>query len=568
VEELKKTYWFNENWLDDLLNRAPVAFDNAFDRWRELYKSVMNQLRKANELNLSPRIEDQEEARKLSEQAQRQRRLLLHQEVQREEGDFYPYRYLATEGFLPGYNFPALPVRAWVPRGESGEFISRPRFLAIREFAPFNIIYHERTKWEVVKFQIPPGGLQGRIQKIKVCNLCQYISEIGNDKCPCCGNTLDAFNSTIIFALEMPNVILRRAEKITCNEEERIKYGFRRDLAYQFTHSPQKARVGDLIELQYAPSANIFIFNHGWRKSREQGFIINLETGEILKEALQERPRNMKTQNLERLSLFVQDTQNLLRLKFLDPYLIQNKTFETTLKYAFKRGIEQYFQIEEDEIVVESVGGGDERGFIFYEASEGGCGVLRNLIEDPWCFSEVAKEALKVLHFDPETGEDLAEDDHHACYECILSYTNQLEAHYLNRHEVKDFLLLLTTAKVEELKRRSREEHYLWLKSLTDSRSELERKFLEYLYENGYRLPDDAQKLIEDPKCIPDFFYEPNVCVFCDGAVHDEPEQKAYDEKLRRELRIKGYRVIVIRYDEDLASQVKKYPDVFGRKRA
>ena len=30
----------------------------------------------------------------------------------REESDFYPYRYLASEGFLPGYNFPALPVRA------------------------------------------------------------------------------------------------------------------------------------------------------------------------------------------------------------------------------------------------------------------------------------------------------------------------------------------------------------------------------------------------------------------------------------------------------------------------
>lgn len=31
--------------------------------------------------------------------------------VTREEGDFYPYRYLASEELLPGYNFPALPVR-------------------------------------------------------------------------------------------------------------------------------------------------------------------------------------------------------------------------------------------------------------------------------------------------------------------------------------------------------------------------------------------------------------------------------------------------------------------------
>jgi len=68
--------------------------------------------------------------------------LLLQIDTAREESDFYPYRYLASEGFLPGYNFPALPVRAWVPRG-NGEFIPRARFLALREFAPGNIVYHE-----------------------------------------------------------------------------------------------------------------------------------------------------------------------------------------------------------------------------------------------------------------------------------------------------------------------------------------------------------------------------------------------------------------------------------------
>lgn len=85
--------------------------------------------------------------------------LLLQVNVAREEGDFYPYRYLASEGFLPGYNFPALPVRAWVPRGQDGDFIARPRFLAIREFAPHNFFYHEGGQWESVAFTAPPGAL-------------------------------------------------------------------------------------------------------------------------------------------------------------------------------------------------------------------------------------------------------------------------------------------------------------------------------------------------------------------------------------------------------------------------
>ena len=38
--------------------------------------------------------------------------------------DFYSYRYLATEGFLPGYNFPRLPLYAFIPgEGKTGSFL-------------------------------------------------------------------------------------------------------------------------------------------------------------------------------------------------------------------------------------------------------------------------------------------------------------------------------------------------------------------------------------------------------------------------------------------------------------
>lgn len=32
-----------------------------------------------------------------------------------QNNDFYTYRYLASQGFLPGYNFPRLPLMAWIP---------------------------------------------------------------------------------------------------------------------------------------------------------------------------------------------------------------------------------------------------------------------------------------------------------------------------------------------------------------------------------------------------------------------------------------------------------------------
>ncbi|WP_333691814.1 DEAD/DEAH box helicase [Chloroflexus sp.] len=575
VGPLTAAGWWSESWLQQALADAPRRFDEAFNRWRELYRAATRQRDEARKKkDRARRKEDQELADRLEREAQRQCNLLLQIDVQREEGDFYPYRYLASEGFLPGYNFPALPVRAWIPRGD-GEFISRPRFLAIHEFAPGSFIYHEGAKWEVVGFQAPPGGIEERLSQRRLCRTCGAFSSVDVDLCPVCRTRFDGENSLFVSVLDMPNVRTRRRERITSEEEERRRRGYKLETYYQFAPDAGKLRSQQadvvvqgqpLLHLIYAPAATLLRINHG---PRGEGFRIDLERGDFVTDEEQTRPTRPtdRQPRIETTRLAVQGTHNLLLIRFAHPELRIDRRLETTLQYALMRGCEQVFQLEETELSVSLIGRDDFRAIMLAETSEGGVGVLQRLALEADAIARVAQAALERCHFD-QNGSDRRPDCQAACYECLLSFSNQNEALLLNRWHARDLLLELT-ASVTQLRYAERDwqSHLTWLRSLTDPRSELERQLLAALADGRHRLPDDAQRRIDDPHCVVDFFYEPNVCVFCDGTVHDAAAQRERDRLTRDELAQRGYRVVVIRYDQPLSAQIARYPEVFGQAR-
>ncbi|RAK62009.1 DEAD/DEAH box helicase [Hymenobacter edaphi] len=144
---------YNLTWIDLHIEQVPAVLDRALDRWRRLYRAAQTQLHDAQQI-ISKNIyldgtPERKRAFRLERQATKQRDLLRNDlgRNRSASSEFYPFRYLAAEGFLPGYNFTRLPIRTFLPKGDfDGEFISRPRFIALREFGPRNIVYHNGNK--------------------------------------------------------------------------------------------------------------------------------------------------------------------------------------------------------------------------------------------------------------------------------------------------------------------------------------------------------------------------------------------------------------------------------------
>lgn len=452
------------------------------------------------------------------------------------------------------------------------------------------MIYHEGRKYRIAACIVPAGGLEQLMTAAKLCRICGYIfpgDEASVDVCTHCRTPLDA--TTMDYPqhlLDQPTVRTSRWARISSEEEERAREGYRITTHYRFgpEHAVRRAEVRavdrtPLLEVTYAPQATLWRINHGWRRATFQhGFTLDQQTGRWRKRpddpiGDDDLPDQAKAP-ISDVRPYVTDARNLLLLRVATTVKGRERDqFLRTLVYALQRGIQVVYQVEEQEIAVELIGTGEHQRLLLWEAAEGGTGVWERMLDDPRSFAEVAREALRVCHFDPTSGAPdpaWAERCAVACYDCLLSYANQLEQRAINRHRVRDYLLALTTAELRlATAGRDYEEQYRWLRERTDPASPLERQFLDYLYEHKLRLPDHAQYRPEaDIAAQPDFYYErdglPGVCVFVDGPAHDAPHQAAHDQQVRQALEDRGYRVVVIRYDRPFEEQVAKEPTVFG----
>ena len=593
-KELSAAVWFHDNWTKEILDQIERAFDTSCDRWRSLYRAAVYQRELHHKIILDHSRPEAERnhSRRLRAQAESQIRLLTEAEGIY-EGDFYSYRYFAAEGFLPGYNFPRLPLSAYVPgrrqRRGRDEFISRPRFLAISEFGPRALIYHEGARYRVYKVNLDFGSddIEATHELVtatmKRCRRCGYAHlEQGNNLteiCDRCGSALDGA-ARIDNLVHLQNVSLKLAQRITCDEEERQRFGYKLVTSYRFPDIGGKLDRKDaevfiddalVMRLSYGDATDLYRINRGWanqRGNQPPGFMLDLERGYWARNQADDEDEDDATAQgrLQRVVPYVRDSKNALVMS-LKPS--RSGPEMASLQAAFKEAIQKHFQLEPRELTCEPMPSPQDRQeILFYEASEGGAGVLRQIAEDPKIMPLLARQALTICHFDPDTLEDKgARTCGKACYQCLLDYGNQPDHNYLDRHLIRNLLSELSKSVCRPAGGAgSRGERMASLRRRCDS--QLEKRWLDLVDDLMLRPPSDAQYLIESCSTKPDFYYgEHNAAIYIDGPPHDEPDQIRADEDISRRLMEMGYIVIRFHHKSDWGEIFRRHPDIFGSPR-
>ncbi|MEU7383467.1 DUF1998 domain-containing protein [Streptomyces sp. NPDC042207] len=465
----------------------------------------------------------------------------------------------------------------------NGAYIQRPRFIAIGEFGPGALIYHEGNRYTIDRVTVPMGDRPGQVatSDVRLCEACGYWHDRvdGADRCENCAVPL---HRTLPKLMQLTQVHAEPRRRISSDEEEeRLKRGF--DLRTVYRYAPggaHQAQVRDtdgapLAEVTYGDSASVRVLNLGYRKRDAQdrsgqGFWLDPVSGRWLSEGKAARLAQEESAEEESLASFdraqrtlqvipyAQDTKNIAVVRLAEP--VDDLT-AVSLRYALERGIEAHFQLEDSELESEDLPDAERHGrTLFVESAEGGAGVLRRLYDDEDALALVAKEALRIIHYD-EDGKDLDRADGAAercelgCYDCLLSYSNQGFHRRIDRHRAAPWLVALAHSRTRDESRPEPSTTAPAPRREPASDTPIEA-FVRLLADGGHRLPDETATDVADA-----VFHLPGaeVAVFLeyDGArrLGEQDEYRMMDD---------GWLVIRAGAEPDWKDTVRAYPDVFG----
>lgn len=574
-EEIALYAWFDEDYLTRTLGMFVDELDEAYDYWRREYKGLERELKR---MNLRGRKEGLSKGERLRRGA-----IEGKLKAMREGGmEFNTYSFLRSQGFLPGYGFPT--VYATLSLSDREDEIVRDRFIALREFAPGNTLYFKGTKYNVTRARPRTREEKPVLEPVLVCPRCDYIAlgerALSLSACPECGRSFEE-EPPNLNAMEFPDMYASKRQRISSDEEERVHLGYDIKLYYQRGASVEEFRVESsesesFFDIVYEHNGTVSKINRGVRRVEQGGqgsgfvfcnacnmWLFGGRADDHTEEGHYSCSRNATAEDvIGGVHLFARGHHDVVTLDIPVPEDVpegEHESFYLSVKESILQGIQISLNVEEDEVKAITLPDPKEEGrhkIVIFEKAEGGVGVVRAMT-DRHRLAEIFNQARIILHEGEKKG------CRKACYECLLSYYNQTEHALLDRHYALNFLEGFRTF---EIKRKGPPEDRLE-ELMASCDSDFERDFLRKTVDLGLPLPDESQKVIYDrdgvPIAKPDFFYEPNIAVFVDGAPHRMEHVSRADESKRDKLRALGYAVVSIKSVDEAGDLREHFKDRF-----
>jgi hypothetical protein len=552
---------FTAEWVGQVVDEFVANLDRHFDRWRKDYRDSQDEYARL----------EQEQRQSYDRNRQDQTGALLSrmQNMRRGRDRFYVYRYLSEQGFLPNYAFPtANVVLSFVGREDD---MARDHTVAISEFAPGNSVYMAGGIHLVQYARLGPAP---RIEQIRQCTNCGVIALGEAAQSPACGVCgQDLRGAHPLPALEMPDVTATRRQRITAEEEERIRRGFDVQPCYYEGVGVRRLSVtaggAEVLRATFERNGQVFFVNFGpWKDEAgcpRPGFTLctachdwlsRVEIAQHLGQAVggREPPPGKICRKggragdiREGIALFVESPHDVVTFRIpREDGAEEDPDFALTLMHALRQGICLALDLDEAELggfVLPCPHEHCSRAVI-YECSEGGTGTLEAVLE-PATLREVARRTLELLHLGQD-GEESEGGCESACYDCLCNFYNQREHRRLDRHLVRDILVAL--AHTERLEG-TPDDDDRFAQMLRACVNENERAVLRAIRDAGLPLPDEMHFVIRisgEPVLEADLFYSPLDVLLIDGSVHCREYVSEMDEKKRGAVKAAGYRVTVI----------------------
>lgn len=557
-DEIEEADTIERKIIESQVDNFTFNLNEALNMLREDYKESRSEIK-----YLTKKIQEEGRAHDFALTSRREALEKRNEDLREGKSDFYMYRYLSQVGFLPNYAFPTKIKSVKFQYKKEEKELVRDQIISLREFSPYNTLYYSGQKF-VVERVTKESDINTQY-KLIICDHCEHIEEIIDGKqrptnCKSCGNVYS--QPLYISAIQFPRMQAQRRMRITAEEEERSKSGYKIVSSYSKSkNAKSKKLLSDnktLARLTFERTAKFRHINIGALRDYREGNLgfnldmINREWVSKNQGKLEQHIEDKKiaaSEVVRNLALITDSKNDVITLDVEQAIKEHSDAFGLTLLNVLLQSICNILNLDESEISGYYQPIRNQNGrIVIFETSEGGTGTLSSIVKSESLIRRIAIKSLDILHFHPD-GTDKENACAHACYNCICNFYNQRYHQDFDRHLVKDFLKELSLFQDFE---NDKDNSILYEEYLNDDKTTtLEEEVLTRMFNRGLPMPDEIHKVIFHsgaPIVEADLFFIPKLCVFIDGPDHDIEHVKQNDETKRKKLKMLNFKYIVIHH--------------------